>query len=160
MKKKLMILLAVILALSMVSCSPTANSPEDEAAEVAKVKAVYVEYAASVNDDDFERYMDLWDEGSIQLSPDAPSHIEEAQIREGMQSVFDTFDQTATINTEGVQILGEQAYAYGTFEITVTPKDGGEPFVFIGQFLDVLAKQDDGSWKIAIDCHNYYMPPE
>ena len=142
----------------LVAC--TATGGPDEAAEVAKIEVVYDEYAATVNDGGFERYMALWDDDAIQLSPDAPDHINKEQIREVMQPVFDSFNQTAAINTEEVQILGEQAYAFGTFEITVTPKDGGDTLVLNGQFLDILAKQEDGSWKIAIDCHNFYMPPE
>jgi ketosteroid isomerase-like protein len=37
----------------------------------------------------------------------------------------------------------------------VTSKDGGDTLVLNGNFLSILEKQDDGSWKIAIDCFNF-----
>jgi ketosteroid isomerase-like protein len=40
----------------------------------------------------------------------------------------------------------------------MTPKEGGETTSYSGKFLDILVKQADGSWKIAIDCHNYNEP--
>jgi ketosteroid isomerase-like protein len=58
------------------------------------------------------------------------------------------------IQPEEVRILGDRAYSHGTYELEMAPKAGGEPQRYSGKFLDVLEKQIDGSWKIAIDCHN------
>ena len=57
-------------------------------------------------------------------------------------------------NTEEVQILGDQAFSYGTHEIIVTPKDTGDTLTLRGNFLTILTKQINGSWKIAIFCFN------
>ena len=59
------------------------------------------------------------------------------------------------IHTEEIRILGDLAYSHGTLEYEITPKEGGETRSYSVKFLDVLEKQVDGSWKIAIDCHNY-----
>jgi ketosteroid isomerase-like protein len=55
-------------------------------------------------------------------------------------------------------ILGDQAYSHGTYEFDMASKEGGETRSYSGKFLDILEKQVDGSWKIAIDCQNYNMP--
>ena len=62
------------------------------------------------------------------------------------------------INTEVVRVLGDVAYSHGTYTFDMTPKGGGETMSLSGKFLDILEKQVDGSWKIAIDCHNYNAP--
>jgi hypothetical protein len=38
-------------------------------------------------------------------------------------------------------------------------KRRGETKSYSGKFLDILEKQADGSWKIAIDCFNLDAPP-
>ena len=64
-----------------------------------------------------------------------------------------------SIHPEEVRILGDRAYSHGTYDFEMTPKEGGDTSVVAGNFLTILAKQADGSWKIAIDCFNYDAPP-
>jgi len=124
--------------------------------DVAQVYELWNEYAATVNAGDFERWISLWIDDGIRMSPSnlGPRQVGKEQIQAAVQPLFDSSDLAATISTEEVQILGERAYSHGTFEITVTPKDGGDTLVLNGNFLTILEKQNDGSWKIAIDCFN------
>jgi uncharacterized protein (TIGR02246 family) len=95
------------------------------------------------------------------MPPGAPRRVGKEQIRREMQLLFDLFDTgNMSIQTEEVRILGNWAYSHGTYEFQMTPKEGGETRSYSGKFLDVLEKQVDGSWKIAIDCHNYDAPSE
>jgi ketosteroid isomerase-like protein len=64
------------------------------------------------------------------------------------------------IQTEEVRILGDRAYSHGTYTFDMTPKEGGATSSVSGKFLDILEKQADGSWKIAIDCHNTNEPTQ
>jgi uncharacterized protein (TIGR02246 family) len=133
------------------------NGEVDQAADTEKVMEVMDEYAAAVNAGDLERWMALWSEDGRRIPPPAfqpPQHGKD-EIRAAMQPVFEASDQTATIDAQDVQILGQRAYSLCTFEITVTPKEGGETFVLEGNALSILEKQDDGSWKLLIDCYNF-----
>ncbi len=129
----------------------------EQVEDVAKVMAVWDEYAAAVNDGDFERWIALWLDDGLRAAPPSmgPRQVGREQIRAAMQPMFESSNQTAIITPEEVQVLGEQAYSYGTFEIAVTPKEGGDTMVLNGNFLTILEKQDDGSWKIAIDTFNF-----
>jgi uncharacterized protein (TIGR02246 family) len=105
--------------------------------------------------------MALWIDDGIQMAPDVPRRVGKDEIREGMQPLFylnDTSDMV--IDTEEVRILGDRAYSHGTYVFEMGPKEGGESKSYSGKFLDILEKQVDGSWKIAIDCHNYSAPLE
>jgi uncharacterized protein (TIGR02246 family) len=129
--------------------------------DVAQVYELWNEYAAAVNAGDFERWISLWSDEGIRMPPGAPRLVGKEQIRREMRPLFDLFDTSRMIiNTEEVRILGDRAYSHGAYEFEITPKAGGETKSYSGKFLDILEKQVDGSWKIAIDCHNYNMPSE
>jgi len=127
--------------------------------DVAQIYELWNEYAAAAHAGDLERWMSLWTDEGIQMAPDAPRRVGKEQIRAAMQPGFDLFIMSdMVINTEEVQILGDQAYSHGTYTFDMTPKEGGETTSLSGKFLDILEKQVDGSWKMAIDCHNYNEP--
>ena len=127
--------------------------------DVAQIYELWNEYAAAANAGDLEHWMSLWTDEGIQMAPDAPRRVGKEQIRVAMQPGFDLFIMSdMVINTEEVQILGDKAYSHGTYTFDMTPKEGGETTSLSGKFLDILEKQVDGSWKMAIDCHNYNEP--
>ncbi|MCP5094586.1 MAG: SgcJ/EcaC family oxidoreductase [Chloroflexi bacterium] len=125
--------------------------------DVSLVYEVWNEYTASVNAGDLERWMELWVDDGIRMSPSdfGPRQIGKDEIRAVMQPGFDAFKYEIAINPEGVQILGEEAYSHGVFDLTLTPKVEGDTLELKGKFLTILAKQSDGCWKIAIDCFNF-----
>ena len=126
------------------------------ASDVAQIYRLWNEYAAACHAGEFERYMSLWIEDGRQMAPDAPQRIGKEQIRAAMQPSFDRFDMAnMDINTEEVRVLGDWAYSHGTYTFEMTPKEGGETMSLSGKYLGILQRQPDGSWKMAIDCHNY-----
>jgi uncharacterized protein (TIGR02246 family) len=129
--------------------------------DVAKVYELWNEVAAAMNAGDMQRWLALWVDDGIQMPPNAPRRVGKAEIQRGMQSQFDLFDTTnMVVHTEEVRILGDRAYSHGSYQFELVPKGGGETKRYSGNFLVVLEKQIDGSWKIAIDCHNYDTPSE
>ncbi len=154
--RKQLLVVMILLAIGLVGCGGT-NSEAEESTDVAKIEEVLSEYAAAANTGDFERWIAVWAEDGLRIPPSdfGSRQVGKEQIQAAMQPLFDSSNQTTTINSEEIQILDDRAYAHGTFTITVTPKDGGDTLVLDGNFLTILAKQDDGSWKIAIDCFNF-----
>jgi uncharacterized protein (TIGR02246 family) len=130
-----------------------------QVADVAQVYELWNEIAAAANEGDLDRWIAFWIDDGIQMPPGAPRRVGKAQIRKGMQSLFDRFDTVKMlIQPEEVRIMGDRAYSHGSYELEMAPKAGGEPQRYSGKFLDVLEKQVDGTWKIAIDCHNCNTP--
>jgi uncharacterized protein (TIGR02246 family) len=126
------------------------------ATDVALIYELWNEYAEACHAGDFEGYMALWIDEGLQMAPDEPPRIGKKKIRAGMQPGFDHFILSEmVINTEEVRILGDQAFSHGTYTFNMTPKEGGETISLSGKYLDILEKQSDGAWKMAIDCHNY-----
>ncbi len=129
--------------------------------DVAQVYELWNEYAAAANDGDMERWISLWIVDGIRMPPNEPRSVGLEQIRESLEPVFELFDfEEFTINPDEVRILGDQAYSHGLYRTSMTPKAGGDTIEVSGKFLTILAKQADGSWKIAIDCFNCDAPTE
>ena len=123
--------------------------------DVAQVYELWNEYATAVNARDLDRWLALWGDDAIQMPPGAPCRVGKDEIRQGMQPLFDLDAIRIAVQPEEVQILGDWAYTHGAYEFEMAPKRGGKTGRCSGKFLDILEKQVDGSWKIAIDCHNY-----
>jgi uncharacterized protein (TIGR02246 family) len=129
------------------------------ASDVAQVYELWNEWAAAAHAGDLERWMSLWIDDAMQMAPDAPPRVGKEQIRAANQPSFDLFIMSnMVVDTGEVRILGDQAYSHGTYTFDMAPKEGGKTTSYSGKFLDILVKQTDGSWKIAIDCHNYNEP--
>jgi uncharacterized protein (TIGR02246 family) len=126
------------------------------ATDVAQVYELWNEYAAACHAGDLERWISLWVDDGKQMAPDVPPRMGKEQIRAAMKPTFDLFIMSnMDIDTGEVRILGEWAFSYGTYTFDMVTKDGSETSHFSGKFLDIVKRQADGSWKIAIDCHNY-----
>ena len=124
--------------------------------EVAQIYRLYQERASAVNEGDRERWIELWTDDAIQMPPGTHRRNGIPAIGGEMQPQRDAFQQRdMRIQIEEVQIQGIWAYCYGTFTATrSSTREGNTPRV-AGKFLDILRKEDDGSWKFAINCHNY-----
>jgi uncharacterized protein (TIGR02246 family) len=128
--------------------------------DIAQIYELCNDFAAAFNKSDLELLVSLWAEAGLQLPPDKPSRVGKDSIREGMQCLFEQFKDThMTIQTEEVRILGDRAYAYGSFDVSLIPWNDKESKNISGKFLNILEKQFDGCWKISIDCHNYTRMP-
>jgi uncharacterized protein (TIGR02246 family) len=128
--------------------------------DVAQIYELWKEYAAAWCAGDMERWIALWTDDGIQMPPGAPRNVGKEHIRTANQPGMDQNDYEMTINPDEVQVLGDWAYSHGTYESEMTPKAGGETKEYSGKFLDILEKQADGSWKIAIGCYNSNTPSE
>ncbi len=126
-----------------------------QVADVAQVYALWNEFAAAATAGDIERWLALWSDDGIHMPPGAERRVGKEQIRAEVQPRFELFDHNMTLNLGEVRLLGDQAFSHGTYTFEMTPKKGGETTNGSGKFLTILAKQGDGSWKIAIDCFNF-----
>lgn len=129
--------------------------------DVALIYELWQEMAAAVNERDLERWLALWTEDAVQLPPSTLRQMGKRDIQRGMGCLFDRFHVgKMVIQTEEIRVLGDWAFSHGAFAFEKTPIHGGEPHHYTGKFLDVLQKQSDGTWKIAVDCFNYDAPGE
>ena len=127
--------------------------------DVARIYGLFKEYACAVGAGDLERWIDLWVDEGVQIPQDSPFRMGKEVIRKAMEPAFTHIDKSSlVIQAEEIRIVGDLAYSYGYFALEVKDDTGGSYMTISGKFLDILEKQVDGSWKIAIDCQNFNSP--
>jgi uncharacterized protein (TIGR02246 family) len=143
----------ILMLVAMAGCSGSNDTAED----VAMIEGIWDEYTATVNEGDTEGWLALWAEEGLRVTPSdfGPRQHGKEEIRAVIEPTFAAFTFEIDIDSEGVEVLGEQAYSYGTFVMSFTPKDGVETTTINGNFMTIFEKQDDGSWEILIDTWNY-----
>ena len=125
-----------------------------EVTEIAKIYALWKEYAAAINSGNMERWIALWHSDSIHLPPNGPHLCGKAEIRKHAEAQAERYSNEITINPDVVHIRGDHAFSHGTFS-SLFAIVGGEINQICGKFLAVLKKQNDGAWKILVDYLNY-----
>lgn len=137
---------------------PPAPEMPDEAAVTAAIEGMYDEYSASLKADDPDRWVAQWAEDGIQLPPGAPPNIGRDMIEAFNRGRLEKFIIEMDINPEEVQVAGDLAFSRGLYNVSITPKKGGDPVLIDGKFLTVFQQQPDGTWKIYRDMFNSNMP--
>jgi len=127
--------------------------------DVALIHELWDEYASSFAAGDIERWNSLWIRGGIELSAAGLLLSGTEQIRAASRPAMDLFDSEMTFSPEDVQILGHNAYSYGSYKQVMIPKEGGESIISFGMYLAIFEKQAGGSWKIAVACFNHGQRP-
>ena len=161
MKKTWVFLAVAVLVtslLGLVGCS-TMPKASPEAFEKA-VKATWDRYSATLLAGDLDGWIALWDEGGVQLPPNAPMNVGVPAIKKGMAATFAavTFEKFA-IAISGTFVDHEYGFVYGNYTYTLAPKVGGAKIPGDGKYETILKRQPDGSWKIFRDCFNSNLVP-
>jgi uncharacterized protein (TIGR02246 family) len=126
----------------------------DQSAATAAINDIWKEYSTSLNGGDINRWVALWTEDGVQMPPDEPAVVGKERIRARNQRVADQFRFDIGITNEEVSTAGDWAFSRGTYRATLTPKQGGKPIPIDGKYMTILARQQDGSWKIHRDIFN------
>ena len=149
MIKKTLFLILFVLLLS--SCKPTTSVADVE----TTVNAAYQEYASSLGAGDAERWIALWTEEGVQMPPGVPANVGKENIYSSLLGFMEIFSfSNMQIQTEEVQVVGDWAYARGTYTVTYIPNDGSDPIFIDGKYMSIFQKQSDGSWKLHRDIFN------
>ena len=137
-------------------------SSQDEAnleADTAAIIDFMNQYRSSQNAGDIDRFMSLWTEDGILMPPNGPPVIGKDQIREGTIGRFDQFTFDLDGTEAEVEVAGGWAFTRGTYTITVTPKEGGQPVFIDGKYIGILERQSDGSWILHRNIFNSNVAP-
>jgi uncharacterized protein (TIGR02246 family) len=149
------ILLILILLLSGCAQNKKDTNVEND---IAAIKAMYDKYLHCVNTDDLDNFITAWADDAIRMEPGIPSIVGKENIRANFKKKFDMSknDMVYCAETEVQVLSNDMAYGYGAVTLTSTPKEGGPATRTDIKWLDILKKQDDGSWKIFLDCINFH----
>jgi ketosteroid isomerase-like protein len=52
------------------------------------------------------------------------------------------------VDFEEITVIGDHAFAWGTYHSTVRPRAGGADITYTGKLMRILQRQLDGAWKM------------
>ena len=133
----------------------------DEAADIAAIGEVWVQFRTALNSGDIDAMISLWMDDGIQLPPGSLPVIGKENIRAVAEGPLEHYVRDVSlIRDEETQIMGDWAYSWGYYKASLTPRNGGEPHLVDGKYLTIFRRQADGSWKIYRDIFNSNVPPK
>jgi uncharacterized protein (TIGR02246 family) len=146
----------------MAETGPTAAvsaalSSEDE----SRIRAVDTDWAKAATSGNGEAIAALYTDDATLLPPGEPIVKGEAAKKYWVE-FGNGFSGPTELNTAKVEGSGNLAYAVGTYRMALTPKKAGSKPLPVdeGKYIEVLQRQDDGSWKILHDIWNPNAPPK
>ena len=108
---------------------------------------------------DTEAVADFYTEDAKILSPNMEMVSGKQAIQEFWKTSIDMGVRRINLETAEMGYDGKLAYERGVSTVTIQP-EGGQERTERGKYLVVLKRQDDGSWKIAVDIWNSDSPPQ
>jgi uncharacterized protein (TIGR02246 family) len=158
MKKFLTIIPLVFLLCFAFSCQQGEEVAEEAGIaglsdeDVAAIKTANDAYVQAALEGGLEATTEFYTEDTIMVAQGPMIQGREA-LKEERKALSKASATVTAFNQTIVKIDGRDnlAFVLGTAYITMTAEGFTEPTYFTGKFLQILRKQEDGSWLIAID---------
>jgi ketosteroid isomerase-like protein len=119
--------------------------------DLAAIEALNQQYLAAINNADIDALNALTTESQIMFAPNRAPVAGKAENVAAWQSLFEQFEIEEAWMPGETALGGDWAWQRGRFRVTATARNGGEPQTSTGHYLRILARQPDGTWRIAID---------
>lgn len=126
-------------------------------AAVDSVTAWLDEMTAAVNTGNLERLLAGYADDALSSPPDAPS-LSVGELAAMYEAMFAEHTFQLTTDPLDAIVSGDLAVLRAYYASTVTPRTGGEPVQRNGNWLVVLRKEADGSWKLWREMWSLIVP--
>ncbi len=123
----------------------------DVEADIEAIKDLCEEWEVAYNANDIDKLLSLYADNSLRIPANQPPVIGKEAIRGSFKQEFDEFTYEEEDVLEDVEVSGDLAFARGAWKSILAPRAGGESRTLNGNWLEILKKQPDGSWKIIIE---------
>jgi uncharacterized protein (TIGR02246 family) len=136
-------------------CAPKVDAPAD----VAAIKAMSTAWGQAQTAGDAAALSDQYADDAVRLDPNAPMKMGKEAIHSALRAYFGQYRDEAVDVAEDVRVIGDLAFARGTYVAKSTPKVPGAAVVDDkGKWVDVYQRQPDGAWKMIVDIWNSDLP--
>lgn len=146
--------MTILLTLFVVACSSmTTNDvqPGDADRAIAKQNENFMAAARAGNVD---RLMDFYSDSAVVLAPNVPAITGRDAVRQFWAGHLGAANVDVKLMTDDVTQSCDMAAERGRYELTITPKPGGEPVHGSGKYVVVWRKLN-GQWRAVEDIFNH-----
>jgi uncharacterized protein (TIGR02246 family) len=150
--QKLFTVTMVLLMIGLTCC----DKPDvrDDATDISEIKALSATRAKAFNEENADEIAKAFTESGILMAPDMTSTAGREAVREYYQRIFDQYSTSLESGYEEVRVSGNLAYGVGYARVKLVPHNGGDTLVSTAKYINILERQDDGSWLTTHDIWN------
>ena len=146
----------MITLTSIIICWACSDKREDrdEASDISDIKALSEARAKAFNEGDANFIANAFTESGMLLAPAMKSGRGREAVRKYYQSIFDQYKTFLESGYEEVKVSGNLAYGVGYAKVKLVPRSGGDTLFSTAKYINILERQNDGSWLTTHDIWN------
>ena len=142
----------MFLIIGLASCDK--RGTQGDANDIAEIKALSATRAKAFNEGNANDIARAFTESGILMAPDMTSMTGREAVRGYYQHIFDQYKTFLESGYEEVRVSGNLGYGVGHAKVKLVPHNGGDTLVSIAKYINILQRQDDGSWLTTHDIWN------
>jgi len=121
----------------------------DVEADIQAIKDMVAEYEVAVNTSDVDRIVQLYADDAVEIRPNEPAFIGKEAIRGRKEQSYEILSDDFRENYEikNVEVSGDLAFVHFMWSASVTLKASGEWINPKGNWIWILRKDPNVSWK-------------
>lgn len=115
------------------------------------INAAKTEFRECFNLGDVPRVVAIADPDVVNFSDGQPSEFGASgleALKTRLNNLFERFTAKLSVIVIEIRLHGDVAYDYGWHDLTLTPKDGGEPIRRRHRYVDIWRRNKEGNWKL------------
>jgi ketosteroid isomerase-like protein len=109
------------------------------------------EYRDCFNLSDVSRLLAIADPDLVNFSDGQPCEFGMSgldALKTRLENLFERFTAKLVVIVIEIRLQGDVAHDYGWHDLTLTPKDGGQPTCRRDRYVDIWRKNKEGKWKL------------
>jgi ketosteroid isomerase-like protein len=109
------------------------------------------EFREGFNLGDVSRVLAIADPDLVSFSDGQPSEFGASglsALKGRLSDLFERFTAKLVMIVIEIRLQGDVAYDYGWHDLTLRPKDGGEPIHRRDRYVDIWRRNREGDWKL------------
>jgi uncharacterized protein (TIGR02246 family) len=150
--QKILYAAMMILTIGLACCEK--RGTQDDANDVSEIKTLSATRAKAFNEGNADNIAAAFTESGILMAPDMTSMTGREAVRRYYQHIFDQYKTFLESGYKEVRVSGNLAYGVGYAKVKLVPHNGGDTLVSSAKYINLLQRQEDGSWLTTHDIWN------
>jgi len=129
--------------------------------DVYAINVAKSNYREGFNTADVERVLSVFAPEFTDMSDSRPTRYRAdaaVKLRRFLIELFAEYDAKLNVIINAISVFGDNAFDYGWHELTLTPRNGGEPVYRRTRYCELWSKQPNGDWRITRFMDNPDVP--
>ncbi len=128
--------------------------------EIEAANSLLEQWISALNAGDTDAWLATLADDATIMPPNEPAVTGKEALGPWMvKAFFDPFNVQLTGRFDEAESAGDWVIARGSYELSLTPKNGGQVVDDNGEFVNIFKRQPDDSFKYAMVMWNSNNPP-